>query len=172
MVELQLDKPNMRLSKNFTLDEFLVSQTAERHSIDMTPPQEIIDNLQRLVTGCLQPLRDDILSPIFISSGWRPLQLNTLIGGSASSEHVNGNAVDFIVVRQKPFDTCELIVAMGLPFDQVILEFSLWAFEGRSRHGRPRPLVPESHSPGPIPECCYTLSGLRKESRMLETVSP
>jgi len=120
----------MRLSKNFTLDEFLISQTAERHGIDMEPPEEVVENLQRLVTGCLQPLRDDILSPIFISSGWRPLELNTLIGGSASSEHVNGNAVDFIVVRQRPFDTCELIVAMALPFDQVIHEFGRWVHMG------------------------------------------
>jgi len=120
----------MRLSKNFTLDEFLVSQTAERNGIDMTPPPEVIDNLQRLVHGCLQPLRDDVLSPIFISSGFRPLELNTLIGGSTSSEHLNGNAVDFIVVRQKPFDTCELIVVMNLPFDQVIHEFGRWVHLG------------------------------------------
>ena len=120
----------MRLSKNFTLDEFLVSQTAERHGIDMTPPDEIVENIQRLVHGCLQPLRDDILSPIFISSGYRPLELNGLINGSATSEHVNGNAVDFTVVRQKPFDTCELIVAMNLPYDQVINEFGRWVHLG------------------------------------------
>ena len=120
----------MRLSKNFTLEEFLISQTAERNGIDMTPPEDVIDNLRRLVHGCLQPLRDDILSPIFISSGWRPLELNTMIGGSTSSEHINGNAVDFTVVRQRPFDTCELVVAMGLPFDQVILEFSRWVHLG------------------------------------------
>lgn len=120
----------MRLSKNFTLDEFLVSQTAERNSIDMTPPPEVIENLQRLVDGCLQPLRDDLASPMFISSGYRPLQLNTMIGGSSSSEHINGNACDFTVVRQKPFDTCELIVALVLPFDQVIHEFGRWVHLG------------------------------------------
>ena len=120
----------MRLSKNFTLEEFLVSQTAERNGIDMTPPPEIIENLQALVHGCMQPLRDDVGSPIFISSGWRPLELNTLIGGSASSEHINGNACDFTVVRQKPFDTCELIVAMVLAFDQVIHEFGKWVHLG------------------------------------------
>jgi len=113
----------MRLSKNFTLEEFLVSQTAERNGIDMTAPPEVIENLKALVHGCLQPLRDDVLSPIFISSGYRPLELNTKISGSKTSEHINGNAVDFTVVRQKPFDICELIVAMDLPFDQVILEF-------------------------------------------------
>lgn len=120
----------MRLSKNFVLEEFLVSQTAERHGIDMTPPPEVIENLQVLVHSCMQPLRDDVGSPIFISSGWRPLELNIMIGGSTSSEHVNGNAVDFIVVRQTPFDTCELIVAMDLPFDQVILEFFRWVHLG------------------------------------------
>lgn len=120
----------MRLSKNFTLDEFLVSQTAERHGVDMTPPDWVIENLQRLVDGCLQPLRTDILSPIFISSGFRPLELNTLIGGSKTSQHCNGNAVDFTVVRQTPFDTCELIVAMALPFDQVIHEFGRWTHLG------------------------------------------
>lgn len=120
----------MRLSKNFQLSEFLISQTAERNGIDMTPSEEVIENLQRLVHGCLQPLRDDVLSSIFISSGYRPLELNTLIGGSATSEHINGNAVDFTVVRQKPFDTCELIVAMDLPFDQVIHEFGRWVHLG------------------------------------------
>lgn len=113
----------MRLSKNFTLEEFLISETAERNDIDMEPPPEIIENIRRLVHGCLQPLRDDVISPIFITSGWRPLKLNTMIGGSKTSEHINGNAVDFTVVRQKPFDTCELIVAMDLPYDQIILEF-------------------------------------------------
>jgi hypothetical protein len=120
----------MRLSKNFTLEEFLVSQTATRHGIDMTPPDEVIDNLQRLVTGVMQPLRDEVAAGIFISSGFRPLELNTKIGGSKTSEHINGNACDFKVIGQTPFDTAELIVAMELPFDQVIHEFGRWVHCG------------------------------------------
>ncbi len=119
----------MNLSKNFTLEEFLVSQTAERNGIDMTPSEEVIENLRMLVIGCLQPLRDEA-GPIFISSGFRPLELNTKIGGSATSEHVNGNAADLKVSRQTPFDTCELIVVMELPFDQVIHEFGRWVHLG------------------------------------------
>jgi hypothetical protein len=119
----------VRLSKNFTLEEFLVSQTATRHGIDMTPPDWVIDNLQRLVTGCLQPLRDES-GPIFISSGYRPLELNTKIGGSKTSAHVNGDAADLKVVNQTPFETSELIVAMDLPFDQVIHEFGRWVHLG------------------------------------------
>ncbi len=119
----------MRLSKNFSLNEFLVSQTAERFGIDMTPSDEIIENIQNLVTSCLQPLRD-VSGPIYISSGFRPLELNTRIGGSKTSAHVQGNAVDFRVTRISPFDVCELIVYMELPFDQVIHEFGQWTHMG------------------------------------------
>ena len=120
----------MRLSKNFTLEEFLVSQTAERHGIDMHPPELIVDNLRRLVTSGLQPLRDEVGVGIFISSGWRPHELNTLIGGSITSAHPRGEAADFKVIGMTPFDTCKLIVAMELPFDQVIHEFSKWVHFG------------------------------------------
>jgi len=120
----------MRLSKNFTLEEFLVSDYAERHDIDMTPPDWIVDNLQALVTGCLQPLRDEVGAGIYISSGFRPLALNAAIGGSGTSAHMKGGAADLKVARQSPFDTCELIVAMGLPFDQVIHEFGRWVHLG------------------------------------------
>ena len=120
----------MRLSRNFTLEEFLISQTAERNGIDMTPPQEVIENLQALVHGCMQPLRDEINAPIFISSGFRPPELNKAIGGSKTSEHMNGNACDFNVVKSDPFRICELIVAMVLPYDQVINEFGKWIHLG------------------------------------------
>jgi len=112
----------MRLSKNFTLEEFTRSQTAERFGIDMQPPELIVDNIRRLVQGCLQPLRDEA-GPMYISSGYRPLELNTRIGGSKTSAHVRGNAADFTVTGMSPYDTCELILTMNLPFDQVILEF-------------------------------------------------
>ena len=120
----------MQLSKNFTLEEFLRSQTAARHDIDMTPSDEVLESLQRLVDGCMQPLRDHVGASVNISSGYRPADLNSLIGGSATSQHVNGNACDFTVTGMTPFDTAELVVDMGLPFDQVIHEFGQWVHLG------------------------------------------
>jgi hypothetical protein len=120
----------MKLSANFTLDEFLVSQTAARHGIDMTPPPEVVDNLRRLCEGCLQPLRAATNRPIFISSGYRSPELNQLIGGSKSSRHQTGEAADFLVSGMTPYDTCRLIVEMGLPYDQVIHEFGRWVHLG------------------------------------------
>ncbi len=119
----------MRLSKNFTLEEFTRSQTAERYGIDMHPPELIVDNLRRLVQGCLQPLRDEA-GPMYISSGFRPLELNTRIGGSKTSAHVKGNAADFTITGMSPHDAAELIVLMELPYDQVIHEFGRWVHLG------------------------------------------
>lgn len=120
----------MQLSKNFTLDEFLVSQTAARHGIDMTPSPAVIANIRELVETCLQPLRDDVQAPIFISSGYRPMDLNTIIGGSMTSAHIDGRAADFIVTGMTPLDVCHRIEKLGLPYDQCIHEFGRWVHLG------------------------------------------
>ena len=119
----------MRLSRNFTLEEFTVSQTAERFGIDMHPVELIVDNIRNLVKTCLQPLRDEA-GPIYIRSGYRPLELNTRIGCSQKSAHIKGNAVDFIIVRMTPFEVCELVVEMKLPIDQIIHELGRWSHMG------------------------------------------
>lgn len=120
----------MRLSRNFSLEEFLKSQTAVRHCINMTPPPWVLENLQRLVDTGLQPLRDHVGAVITISSGYRPEELNNRIGGSPTSEHVSGNAVDFTINGWTPLKTALLIVELGLPFDQLIHEFGAWVHWG------------------------------------------
>ncbi len=120
----------MQLSKHFTLEEFLISQTAERHGIDMTPPPAIIANLQELVTSCMEPLRLSLDSVIYISSGWRPPALNRLIGGSATSAHPDGRAGDFRAAGFTPLEVCQRAVDLGLPYDQIIHEFGRWAHLG------------------------------------------
>lgn len=120
----------MMLSPNFSLDEFLVSETAYRHGIDMTPPQKVIDNIQILVTTCLQPIREAAESPLIITSGYRPDELNTIINGSKTSAHRFGRAADFTVIGLTPFETCQLILTLDLRYDQLILEFSRWVHLG------------------------------------------
>lgn len=116
----------MRLTANFDLDEFLVSGTAERMDIDMSPSMDVRDNLRRLCTTLLQPIREGMGAPITISSGYRPPDLNKAIGGSSKSAHQFGRAADFKVVGFTPYDTCIFIRDQGLPFDQLICEFNRW----------------------------------------------
>lgn len=88
----------MRLSKNFTLGEFLRSATAERHENiveqQYNPPDEIVANLTYLCTQTLQPLREILGAPMKITSGYRCKPLNDLVGSSDRSQHLKGQASD------------------------------------------------------------------------------
>lgn len=123
----------IQLTKNFHLDEFLVSQTAARNGISMDPPLEVEDNLRQLCVDILQPLRDVTDRPIFISSGYRPPQLNVLVGGSTTSAHMSGEAADFTVSGQSPLESARIIRDMKLPYDQLILEFGRWVHASIAR---------------------------------------
>lgn len=87
-----------RLAPNFTLGELLASSTAERHpdlkAEQMNPPQRVLDNLRYLTETTLQPLRDMVGHPILVTSGYRCERLNDLVGGSSTSQHVQGEAAD------------------------------------------------------------------------------
>ena len=131
----------MKLSKNFSLDEFLVSQTAERHDIEMTPGELIIENIQELVDTCLQPLRESLDAVIFISSGYRPLELNHLIGSSLTSAHLFGRAADFRAAGYSPLEVCERIRSLSLPYDQNIHEFGRWTHLGIDANPRKEDLT-------------------------------
>jgi len=122
----------MKLTDNFAMYEFLRSQTAARHGIAMDPPIEVVDNLRRLCVDILQPLRDNIGVSITISSGYRPPELNNLIGGSTTSAHMDGRAADIIIEGHSPLQVAQTIQDMELPYDQVIHEFGQWVHVGIS----------------------------------------
>lgn len=128
----------MKISTHFSLEEFLVSQTAERHGIDMTPSPEIKNNIVRLVVDILQPLRDDLQAPLVVNSGYRPEDLNSLIGGSKTSAHRFGCAADVRSNTVSALELCERVVDLDLPFDQVIHEFGRWMHVG-IRHDSSKP---------------------------------
>lgn len=131
----------MRLSEHFTLDELLASQTATRHGIDMTPDDEVLENLSVLVVDFLEPLRVEVDSPMIITSGFRPPELNTRIGGSPTSAHRFGRAADFHVVGMTPFAVAESAFAIGLKYDQLILEFFKWVHLGTAVDPREQELT-------------------------------
>ena len=113
------------LSPHFSLAEFLVSATAERLGIDNDPPLEVIQALKRTALG-LEAVRVRLAgAPILITSGYRCLPLNRAIGSKDTSQHVNGEAVDFIAPR---FGTpTEIVAALrdsGIAYDQLILEYA------------------------------------------------
>lgn len=84
----------MKLSKNFTLEEMCYSSTANARGLQNYPSQKAIDNLQKLCVEVLQPIRDKYGKAIFVNSGYRNPELNRVVGGSQSSQHITGCAAD------------------------------------------------------------------------------
>ena len=113
----------MNLSNNFTLAELTKSQTATRKGIDNSPTSDVIvNNLRLLASNILQPVRDNFKVPFTPSSGYRSPSLNEAIGGSATSQHSKGQAVDIEVPTIANMELAQWIVG-NLTFDQLILEY-------------------------------------------------
>ena len=84
----------MKLSANFSLDELIKSQVAERKGINNNPSPTQIDNLKLLCEKVLQPVRDNF-GVVNVSSGFRSAELCIAIGSSVNSQHADGQACDF-----------------------------------------------------------------------------
>ena len=112
-----------KISTHFDLSEFVVSQTASRLGIDNSPPASVFANLAR-VAQWLEGVRILLGVPINISSGYRCPALNKAVGGSKTSQHMTGEAVDFIAPAfGSPRHVIDRIIDTGMTYDQLILEF-------------------------------------------------
>ena len=83
----------MHLSEHFTLGEVTKSRHTEVYNI---PSHVAIENLKR-VCAWLEELRVRAKTPIVINSGYRSPQLNKKVGGSPTSNHLTGCAVNIRV---------------------------------------------------------------------------
>lgn len=113
--------------KYFKLEEFIFSQTAIRHGINNYPSEAIIENIQWLCTKILDPLRERIRAPLYITSGYRCKELNKLVKGSDNSQHMEGKAVDIVCNTFTPKQLYNFILYnTKFPYDQIINEFNSW----------------------------------------------
>ena len=96
-----------------------------RKGISNEPTIEHMHNLKEVAENIFQPLRDKFAVPIAITSGYRSADLNKAIGGSITSQHCKGQALDIDadvyggVTNKEIFD----YIKDSLDFDQLIWEF-------------------------------------------------
>ena len=109
------------MTPHFTLAEL----TATSHrQFDNTPNEEETANLQRLAEF-LERVKEALDGkPIMINSAFRSKQVNDSVGSKDTSQHRTGCAADFKVPGMTPDAVVRAIMAAGLPFDQIIREFS------------------------------------------------
>ena len=109
----------------FALKEFVKSNTAARLGINNNPSEDVKKNIELLVEKILDPLREKFGKPIIVTSGYRCKELNKAVGGAAKSQHMSGEAADIRTVEDSKSANKELfnlIIELGLPFDQLINE--------------------------------------------------
>ena len=113
------------MSKYFTLQEMLRSETALRKKIDNSPSYEIVRNLERLAEF-LDQLREAWGSGIRVSSGFRCVQLNNAVGGVQNSQHIYGCAADIQPSNGKFNEFVAFLKKWlaGRAFDKCIIETS------------------------------------------------
>ena len=111
----------VRLSKNFSLQEYTKSQTATRQGLDNTPNEDHMASAKLLFENVVQKVRDHFGVTV-INSGYRGPALNTAVGGSSNSQHCKGEAVDIECPGTSNYDVAKWIED-NLDFDQLILEF-------------------------------------------------
>jgi zinc D-Ala-D-Ala carboxypeptidase len=131
-----------QLTTHFTLEEFTDSQTAARKGINNVPSVGSPERANLMRTAETMEQVRTILGdkPILISSGYRNPQVNAAVGGSKSSAHMSGLAVDFSCPGfGTPLQICKKLhpYMKELEIDQLIHEYDTWVHLGLTG-GAPR----------------------------------
>lgn len=113
------------MNNYFELNEFLYSDTALKNKIPNLPSFQIVENIKMMIP-LLNGLREIWGSSIIVSSGYRCPELNKKVGGSSTSAHLMGFAVDLVPSNGKmnEFIECCKRYFKDKMFDQVIIESS------------------------------------------------
>lgn len=113
------------MGKYFTIAELTKSNMADRNGIPNRCTKKQAENLTKLIERVLDPLREAYGKPIRVNSGYRCPELNKLVGGSPTSDHMNGRAADIVgtpATKEENRRLFGLIRSMGLEYDQLINE--------------------------------------------------
>ncbi len=113
-----------KISDHISYKEATRSITAKRLGIDNSPTLEHTYNMQILAEKVFEPLREHVGKPICINSMYRSPELNKAVGGSITSQHCKGQAMD-IDDKYGHATNAEMFefIRDNLSFDQMIWEF-------------------------------------------------
>jgi len=112
------------ISKHISYKEGVYSTTALRRDIDNTPGDDQLNFMEILANEVFEPLRGYVGGPIKINSFYRSPELNKAIGGSITSQHCKGQAMD-IDDTFGHMTNAQMYywIKDNLDFDQMIWEF-------------------------------------------------
>lgn len=132
----------MNISKHISLNEATRSQTATRKGIKNIPNEVQLEAMKLVAETCFEPIRNHFGVPLTISSFFRCEALNVAVGGSKTSQHCKGEAIDIdadgsSITNKQVFEWAKA----NLKFDQLINEYPdeagnpAWVHISFSKHG-------------------------------------
>ena len=115
------------ISKHISYREATRSNTALRRGIENIPDVEQIENMKLIAKKVFEPLREWVGGPIKINSFYRSPELNVAVGGSKTSQHCKGLAMDIDDTFGGRFTNLNAemfkYIRYHLDYDQLIWEF-------------------------------------------------
>ena len=120
-----------KVSENFWFSELIHSDTADRNHISNYPSKQHEKNLIDSCTNLWQPMRRFLGNVVIVSCAYRSERVNELVGGSSTSAHKYGYAMDFKCPSfGTPYEVVDFLSKVlpkyGIKFDQIICEFNSW----------------------------------------------
>lgn len=118
-------RSNKKISKNITYVEATKSNTATKYGIDNTPSEADLVAMKYVAENVFQKIRERFKVPIAVTSFYRSEKLNKRIGGSSTSQHCKGEAIDLDADVFKMLSNKEIFdfIYDNLDYDQLIWEF-------------------------------------------------
>jgi len=142
----------MKLSEHLDLSEVTRSDSAKRKGISNEPTPEHLENFKKLAENIFEPIRKHFGVPIHLSSGYRSKALNAAIGGSATSQHCTGEAIDIDMDGSANGVTNKMVfdyIKANLNFDQLINEFDYsWVHVSYESTGKQRKQILDAKKVG------------------------
>lgn len=114
-----------KISKYISYAEAVKSQTAERYGLDNTPNDVQLNNMVNVATFVFDNVREYFGVPLYVSSFFRSKEVNEKAGGSKTSQHMTGEAIDIDADVYGGVKNSEIFdyIKNNLDFDQLIWEY-------------------------------------------------
>jgi hypothetical protein len=120
--------PTLRLSEHFTIAEAVHSDKAIELGINNSNPSRDVLWVMEKTAICMERVRAALgNNSIHVNSFYRSPAVNAAVGSKSTSQHLLGEAVDFICPTfGTPVEICRKLIELKdlIRFDQLILEHS------------------------------------------------
>lgn len=132
-----IEGADTKLTTDFTLNDFIYSDTAKAKGISNIPDKQSLKNIGALA-NVVQKIQDELGMKLHINSCYRGPILNAIIGGAKKSDHIFGAAADIKVIPFSLQNNMKLWNCVNRLADEGKIKFRQLIFEYGNRSQGPK----------------------------------